>query len=654
MTLLLAPGPDPVGPSSAIAAVRPAGPAPSVNVFDATGKGIGCQTRSSRYQGPKEPEDPPWPPGAEPTPAPEPSIEPSPQPLADASTEPAASPEPAPSAEPEATDGSDGSEVPSASGQMMLLATELAPEAEPTLAPDDGDADIAPDVDTPVGLRQQALESDLISGIDVSHHNGDIDYARVRDAGNEFVFIKATQDNEFVDPMFQTNLSLAREAGLAAGGYHFFDYTLDGTDQADHFVDRLELAGGIDDALPPVVDVECWAPIGASIHAVSTARLRDFVGRVYERTGRLPIIYTSVFMWKEVVGNAEGFEDHPLWAACWGCDAPPSTAAGWDGWAFWQTGVNNIAGVGRLDGNFFSGSADDLDGLRLRPLTIESGAPATASQEVGLDLGGRVATHVRTSTDGETWSDWSAIRSLPQATLGPEEGSQSLYVQLRNGPRLTSPVYRDSITLDRRGPGLSTPVIRLLAGPLASDLASVPIEISWEAVDDDAGLSDASVTVTCDDAEVIRSVVPGSAAPGELSSWMAATTVRSAASCEITVIGRDGAGNLTRTAVEGVEAAVLVPSAGALPSAPVQGDQIGIIAQRGPDGGRATVLLDGQPTDLIDLYAPEPTGPEIVYVADVDPGTSQRISVEATATSDPASGGSSVVIDGFVTLVSSG
>ncbi len=532
----------------------------------------------------------------------------------------------------------------------------MLPTAGLTAAVDDDDADIAPDVETPEKLQRQARESLLISGIDVSHHNGDIDYTRVREAGNEFVFIKATQDDEFLDPMFLTNLARAREAGLAAGGYHFFDYTLDGTAQADHFVDRLELGGGIDDALPPVVDVECWAPIGASIHVVSAARLRDFVDRVYERTGRLPIVYTSVFMWKQVVGNAEGFEDHPLWAACWGCEAPPSIAPGWEDWAFWQTGINRIPGVGRLDGNFFSGSVDDLHGLRLRPLTIEAGAPATASPEVRLDLGGRVATHARTSPDGETWSDWSPIRSAPRATLGPDEGVQTLYVQLRNGPRLKSPVYSDTIILDRKGPEVSTPLVWLREGPLATDPASVPIEVTWEAVDTEAGLSDASLAVECDEGPVLRSEAPGSAAPGELASWSAGSAVLLSVSCQVTVTSRDGAGNLTRVAAGATTTDVRPPAAdsGAVPSATVEGDQVGIVAQRGPDGGRAAVLIDGQPMDLIDLYAPESGGPEVVYVADLAPGSPRIVSVEPTGTSDPASSGSRVVIDGFVTLLSAG
>jgi len=501
------------------------------------------------------------------------------------------------------------------------------------------------------------VASHFISGIDVSHHNGDIDYTKVRQAGNAFVIAKATQDNEFIDPMFLTNVARARAAGLTMGGYHFFDYTLDGRAQADHFVDRLELAGAIDDALPPVVDVECWAPIGSSIHAVSAARLRDFVARVYERTGRLPIIYTSVFMWKQVVGNANGFEDLPLWAACWGCEAPPSIAPGWEDWAFWQTGVNRIKGVGRLDGNYFAGSIEDLESLRLRPLAIAAGAPVTADQRVHIDIGGRTATHLRTSPDGESWSDWRAIRSMPRATLSALEGPQTLYVQLRSGARLESPVYRDAITLDRSGPEVTSPTLSLRVGPLESEPVGVPVEVAWQAVDATAGLSDASLEMACDSAGPSSSEVPGSAEPGQQVPWSGALRVP-IDRCDITVVSRDGVGNESRTEAGEVELVIHPADAGAdsdadadsVATTGLAGDQVGVMAVRGPDRGRANVLLDGEPVGLVDLYAPEATGPELVLVVDLASGARQRISVEATGDRDPAASGGSVAIEGFVTL----
>jgi GH25 family lysozyme M1 (1,4-beta-N-acetylmuramidase) len=635
MTTLLLPGPDVLGPASTWAAVEPPPPSSqSTTVFDAAGRGIGCEPRSARFRGPQPPRDPPWPPGAEPSPSPEPPASPAPDASPDAS------------ASPDADASSAATASPVAGGGTAFL------QAEASLSPDEvasggSDADIAPDVPS----RRARDRAGYVRGIDVSHHNDDIDFAKVRRAGYDFVFIKATQDNDFIDPMFLTNMARAKAAGLAAGGYHFFDYTLDGRVQADHFVDRLELADGIDDALPPVVDVECWAPIGSSIHAVSATRLRDFVARVYERTGRLPIIYTSVFMWREVVGNAEGFTDHPLWAACWGCEAPPAIAPGWDGWAFWQTGIDRVRGVKRLDGNVFSGTVEDLTALRLRPVRLAAGAPATATPQVEVDLGGREATHLRTSRDGEAWSGWQPIRSTPQATVGTEEGSHTLHVQLRHGPGRLSPVYVDSIALDLTGPQVSMPEARLRLGPLGgTDGGSVPIDVTWDAVDEIAGLGDATLAVACGGARPERSAAPGTADPGVLTRSTASAFLVPGGDCDITVVGRDGAGNSSRATAASVSARVVGAADGQAPDSTVEGGQVGVIARRGPDGGRASISVDDEPIGLIDLYAPEPTGPEVVFVAEIEPGVARTVSLEPTGERDPASTGDRVTVDGFVTL----
>jgi hypothetical protein len=117
-------------------------------------------------------------------------------------------------------------------------------------------------------------------------------------------------------------------------------------------------------------------------------------------------------------------------------------------------------------------------------------------------------------------------------------------------------------------------------------------------------------------------------------------------------VSRDGAGNATSATIGPVEAEFVPLEGGDALSASLEGDQVGVVATRGPDGGRAAVLVDGTAVGLIDLYQPVASGPETVYVTGLEPGTEQLISVEATGTSDPASSGSGVVIDGFVTLAS--
>jgi lysozyme len=614
ISMLLLPGPPSLGPPAVDAARRPAEAEPGT-VYDAAGKGIGCAPAGGKYKGPGLRKDPPWPPGSEPTPSPAPTSSPEPSAQADAS----------PGASVDAAVMPVASDEPEAAVFGIVQA-----EVDPATAP-------------------QLRRSKLLTGIDVSHHNGDIDYEAVREAGHRFVIAKATQDNDFIDPMFPLNVARARAAGLTVGAYHFFDYTLDGREQADHFIDRVEAANGIDDALPPVIDVECWSPIGASIHAVSAARLRDLVERVYERTGRLPLIYTSVHMWNEVMGNADGFEDLPLWAACWGCAVPPAIAPGWESWTFWQEGLTRIPGVGRLDGNYFVGNGNALRSLRLRPFSIEGGAVASAGGTVELDLGGRVATHLRTSPDGEAWSAWERVGAVPTASIPRSEGEHELFVQLRYGAGLRAPLVSDSIVVDTTPPTMSEAAVALRTGPLGDDGTSLPVAVRWEASDETAGLGDASVAVACGEGSAQRTEAPGAAEPGTLVAWDAEAFVVPGAACSVTAIAADAAGNTSRQRVEDVRASLVAVAPGEEPVATVEATDVGIVARRGPDGGRASVVVDGEPLALIDLYAPLPTGPEIVLVTPLSAGA-HEITVEPTASADPAATGNAVVIEGFATL----
>ena len=52
--------------------------------------------------------------------------------------------------------------------------------------------------------------------VDVSHHNGAIDWPAVAGAGIALAFIKATQGVGFVDPTFERNRNAAMAAGILA------------------------------------------------------------------------------------------------------------------------------------------------------------------------------------------------------------------------------------------------------------------------------------------------------------------------------------------------------------------------------------------------------------------------------------------------------
>lgn len=94
---------------------------------------------------------------------------------------------------------------------------------------------------------------DGVRGIDVSHHQGTIDWEAVGEAGDlHFAFVKATEGERMRDNQFAQNLHGARNARLKVGAYHFFLPGVDGKTQFENF--RKVVGKDID--LKPVLDLE--------------------------------------------------------------------------------------------------------------------------------------------------------------------------------------------------------------------------------------------------------------------------------------------------------------------------------------------------------------------------------------------------------------
>ncbi|MBL0015595.1 MAG: hypothetical protein IPP17_03940 [Bacteroidetes bacterium] len=100
-----------------------------------------------------------------------------------------------------------------------------------------------------------------IRGIDVSRYQGKIEWAKVKQAGIRFAFIKATEGTDYVDPYFAVNWDEAKDKGIARGAYHFFRPAQDGKAQAEHFLKQVKWTKG---DLPPVLDLEVTDEVTAA------------------------------------------------------------------------------------------------------------------------------------------------------------------------------------------------------------------------------------------------------------------------------------------------------------------------------------------------------------------------------------------------------
>lgn len=198
--------------------------------------------------------------------------------------------------------------------------------------------------------------------VDVSHHSGEVSWPKVRDAGLEVAYIKATEGVDAQDPRFEDNWRRAREAGLLRGAYHFYVTEDDPREQADFFLATVP----VDDRgeLVPVVDVEV---IGRGTVDDWGARLGEFLARLEKAFGVAPMIYTSPNFWSRH-GSDLDFEGYPLWIAQYETESP-RVPAPWTAWTLWQwAGDQTLSGVEKeVDLSTYAGT-DLPSTLRLTPV----------------------------------------------------------------------------------------------------------------------------------------------------------------------------------------------------------------------------------------------------------------------------------------------
>ena len=222
----------------------------------------------------------------------------------------------------------------------------------------------------PFGFRWRALYGDVsypagyeIHGIDISHHQGDIDWEELRDKGliNEtpirFIMIKATEGATTVDENFKENFYQAREYGFTRGAYHFYSVYSSARQQANFFIKNVKLERG---DLPPVLDVE-HKPKYQSDQEFK-ASIMEWLNTVESHYKVKPIIYTY-YKFKLQYLSDPVFDQYPYWIAHYYVDKVEYEGP----WKFWQhTDVGRLPGIkGNVDFNIYNGSFYEL-----RKLTI--------------------------------------------------------------------------------------------------------------------------------------------------------------------------------------------------------------------------------------------------------------------------------------------
>jgi GH25 family lysozyme M1 (1,4-beta-N-acetylmuramidase) len=197
---------------------------------------------------------------------------------------------------------------------------------------------------------------DSVGGIDVSAHQGTVDWKSWWDKGSRFAYVKATEGTNYTNPSFAAQYGGSLDAGMKHGAYHFaLPDRSSGAEQANYFVDHG--GGWTPDGrtLPGALDIE-YNPYGGTCYGLDPAAMgnwiKDFSQAYQRRTGRQPAIYTSTNWWKQCVSG--NFGENPLWVARY-ADNVGEIPAGWGFHTIWQYTSSP------LDQNLFNGGQERLD-----------------------------------------------------------------------------------------------------------------------------------------------------------------------------------------------------------------------------------------------------------------------------------------------------
>jgi GH25 family lysozyme M1 (1,4-beta-N-acetylmuramidase) len=515
-----------------------------------------------------------------------------------------------------------------------------------------------------------------LPGMDVSHWQDAIDWTQVAASGRRFVFAKATEGRNFVDPMYSTYRAGATASGLAFGAYHFARPDASAGDavlEADHFVDVAQLGSG---DLLPVLDIE---KDGGLDPADLTAWALAWLGEVRARLGVRPMVYTSPNGWANRFADTTTTADagYPLWIAHWGVATPTLPANGWSGrgWVVWQhTDCGKVPGIhGCVDLDWSNGP--DLGVATIRRLTVTVPTPegVVTSSPAGISCGvtcsanfdpGTVVTLTPTPNPGAVFVGWGGACSGTGPCAVSMDADQAVTAtftsdlvpptaELTPPASLTAPVTaifsetvhevtRSNVVLRRQGEDGDVPSTLTCRSAAGNDVRCSTGNVSSVELLPIAPLVAGQPYTAIVNPVGVPPVVDraGNAAPTAPLDFGAATEVEQASAA----VRAAWAVRHASSAYGGSYAVEHL--AGASVSFDFRGRKVTWYTATGPSQGKAQVLIDGRPRGTFSQFASGPSFRVGRTFSGLAPGE-HTITIRALGLAAPRAEGRFVVVDAF-------
>lgn len=160
-----------------------------------------------------------------------------------------------------------------------------------------------------VRLNYPSSKDFPVLGVDVSHHQNEIDWSKLKKRGVRFAFIKATEGGTFKDENFLINVNNAKKENIDIGAYHFFTFCKSAEEQ---FLNFNESINSIVLDLPPVIDLEFGGNCNLKISKDEVRAKIDSLSRMLEQKHSCKPVYYFTYEFLDHFYKNEKIEN-PIW-----------------------------------------------------------------------------------------------------------------------------------------------------------------------------------------------------------------------------------------------------------------------------------------------------------------------------------------------------
>ena len=196
----------------------------------------------------------------------------------------------------------------------------------------------------------------MIKGIDISEHNGIIDFEKVKNSGINFVMIRATYGRKKEDKLFHKNVKGCIEAGLPFGLY-YYSYATDSATAKEEVEFFVKSCMKYKDYVhyPLVIDIEDSDNYKKERNALTKENCTNICKIACDyikESGFISMIYANQDFWKNYL-DKDILKDYPKWIAWWSQNANIDKTI-YSIWQYKSTGI--VDGIGTkvdLNESFF-------------------------------------------------------------------------------------------------------------------------------------------------------------------------------------------------------------------------------------------------------------------------------------------------------------